>query len=118
MENSFCHFELNSNDPDKAREFYKEMFDWKYEDFPMGEETYTMIKTGKEPGGGIFKNPVPNVPSHWLAYIQVEDIKASTENAVKLGGVLLKEVTEIPDMGSFSVIQDPTGAVFAMWQPK
>ena len=118
MNNVFCHIEMNSNDPDKAKKFYQELFDWEFEDYPMGEEVYTMLKTGKEPGGGIFKNPVPEAPSHWLVYIQVDDINESTEKVKELGGVVHKEVTEIPDMGSFSVVEDSAGGVFALWQPK
>ena len=117
MGNPFCYIELNSDDPEKAKEFYKELFDWEYEDYPMGDIPYTVIKTGKEPGGGIFKNPVPEqAPSHWLIYIQVDDVDAYTEKVKKLGGIVHKEPTEVPNMGKFSVIEDPAGAVSALWQ--
>ncbi len=116
MENSFCHIELNSNDPKKAKEFYKEMFTWEYEEHNMDVGEYTIIKTGKEPYGGIFKNPVPEYPSHWLVYILVENIEESTSKVEQLGGKVLKEITPVPGMGKFSVIQDPTDAVVALWQ--
>ena len=116
MENAFCHIELNSNDPGKAKDFYGELFSWKFEDYPMPEGTYTMLNPGKDPQGGIFKNPVPGIPSHWLVYIQVEDIVESTEKAKQLGAKVHKDITDIPDMGRFSVIEDPTGAVAALWQ--
>ncbi len=117
MANPFCHIELNTTDPDKAKEFYSQLFDWEMQDMPMGEETYTMINVGEGTGGGMMKNPVPNVPSHWLSYIQVDDVSASLEKAKSLGGTVLHEKHEIPQYGCFGIVQDPTGAVFAMWQP-
>jgi hypothetical protein len=48
----------------------------------------------------------------------VDDIAASTKKAQALGATICKDVTEIPDMGWFSVITDPTGASFGLWQPK
>jgi len=48
----------------------------------------------------------------------VDDIAASTKKAQALGATIAKDVTEIPDMGWFSVITDPTGASFGLWQPK
>ena len=116
MPNPFCHIELSTTDPDKAKEFYSQLFDWKLHDMPMGEDTYTVINVGEGTGGGIMKNPVPDVPSHWLSYIHVDDLSASLEKAKALGGNVLHEKQEIPDYGWFGVLQDPTGAVFAMWQ--
>ncbi len=55
---------------------------------------------------------------HWVPYVLVDDIAASTEKAKSLGARVLADVTEIPGMGSFSMFVDPTGAAFALWQPK
>jgi predicted enzyme related to lactoylglutathione lyase len=48
----------------------------------------------------------------------VHDIKASTAKAKSLGATLIKEVTEIPNVGWFSIFTDPTGAAPALFQPK
>ncbi len=116
MSNPFCHMELNTTDPAKAKEFYGQLFDWELQDMPMGEDTYTMINVGEGTGGGMMKNPVPNVPSHWLSYIHVDDLVACLEKVKSLGGNVLHDKHEIPEYGCFGVVQDPTGAVFAMWQ--
>lgn len=118
MANPFCHVELLTENPGQAKEFFAELFDWKFEDFPMPEGTYSMINVGEGTGGGMMKNPIPNTPSHWLAYVEVDDLKASTEKAKSLGATIFKEITEVPETGSFSVIQDPTGAVLALWEAK
>jgi hypothetical protein len=114
--NPFCHVELNTTDLTKAKDFYKKLFDWKLEDMPGAD--YTMIRVGEGTGGGMMTNPIPGAPSFWLAYVLVDDIQASTKKAKSLGASVMKDVTEIPGYGSFSVIADPTGAHFALWKPK
>ena len=116
--NPFCHVELNTTDVKKAKDFYSKLFDWKLEDMPSPGGDYTMIRVGEGTGGGMMKNPVPGAPSFWLAYVLVDDIQASTKKAKSLGANVMKDVTEIPDYGSFSVLADPTGAHFALWKPK
>ena len=116
MANPFVHIELQTQDVEKSKKFYADMFDWKLEDFPdMG---YTMINVGEGTGGGMMKKPGPGIPDNWLPYILVSDVAASTKKAQALGATIVKEVTEVPDMGWFSVILDPTGALFGLWQAK
>ena len=62
------------------------------------------------------KQMMPGPPSAWLPYVIVDDIKQSTEKAKSLGARVMKDVTDIPGMGSFSIITDPTGAALGMWQ--
>ena len=66
----------------------------------------------------MMKHPMPDAPSMWLAYVQVEDVEAATKRAKSLGAKIIKEVTPIPGEGSFSIFIDPTGAPLALWQPK
>lgn len=115
--NPFCHVELNTTDVKKAKDFYSKLFDWKLEDMPSPGGDYTMIRVGEGTGGGMMKNPIPGAPSFWLAYVLVNDIQASTKKAKSLGANVMKDVTEIPGYGSFSVLADPTGAHFALWKP-
>lgn len=119
MANAFCHMELNTTDPDRARTFYGNLFSWKYSEMDMGPAgTYTLIQPGEGPGGGMMKHPVPGAPSSWLVYVQVDDIRSATDKAKSLGAQVMKEVTEVPNAGSFSIILDPTGAPLGLWQPK
>jgi uncharacterized protein len=77
-----------------------------------------MIRVGDGTGGGIMKNPMPNASSSWLAYVRVDDVKAATSKAKSLGAKVMKDATEVPNTGSFSIITDPTGAMLGLWQPK
>ena len=117
MVNAFVHVELSTTDPGKAKAFYSKLFSWKMEDVPMGPGmTYTMIRPGKSPEGGLMQSQVPNAPSFWLTYVDVDDVKAATAKAVSLGGKVMKDITEVPGMGSFTIITDPTGAALGLWQ--
>ena len=115
MPNPFCHIELNTTDVNEAKTFYTKLFDWKLEDVMEG---YTMINVGKGTGGGLMKNPMPGVPSFWLAYVEVDDIEASTKKAASLGATVVKDVTEVMGAGWLSILQDPTGAALGLWKPK
>jgi predicted enzyme related to lactoylglutathione lyase len=118
MANPFVHVELNTTDLGKAKAFYGQLFNWTLEDMPMPDGTYTVIKVGEGTGGGMMTHPVPGAPSLWLAYVGVDDIDASTQKAKSLGATVLKDVTEIPMVGWFSIILDPTGAALALFKPK
>lgn len=116
MANPFVHIELHTQDPKKSKKFYTDMFDWKLEE--ISGMDYTIIDVGEGTGGGMMKNPVTGNPDNWLPYIMVGDVAASTKKAKSLGASIARDVTEVPDMGWFSVIIDPTGAAFGLWQPK
>jgi len=118
MANPFMHVELNTTDVAKAKSFYGKLFDWKLQDMPLPDGAYTMIEVGEGTGGGLMKHPIPGAPSTWLAYVLVDDVKVATVKAKSLGATILKDVTEVPGIGWFSLISDPTGAALGMWQDK
>jgi len=118
--NPFIHVELNTSDPEKAKAFYSKLFRWNLEDVPnaaVPDGSYTMIKVGEGTGGGIMKQ-ILGGPSGWLAYVEVEDIHATTQKAKSLGGKIMKEPFEVMGVGWLSYIQDPTGAVLGLWKSK
>jgi uncharacterized protein len=116
MANPFVHVELHTQDPQKAKKFYGDLFDWKLEDVPGMD--YTVIDVGETGrGGGIMKSPMPDALPQWVPYVMVDDVAASTEKAKSLGATVLQDVTEIPNIGWFSMLLDPTGAAFALFKP-
>jgi len=119
MGNPFVHAELNTTDVGKAKAFYGKLFDWKLEDMPMPDiGTYTVVGVGEGTGGGMMKQMIPGAGSAWMPYVAVADVKQSTKKARDLGARVLKDVTEVPDMGWFSIVTDPTGAMIGLWQTK
>lgn len=117
MANPFVHIELNTSDYPKARKFYSELFDWELKDMDMGPAgAYTTIGVGDGTGGGMMQHPMPGAPSLWLPYISVPDLTAATSKARELGGQIIQENVPVQNMGAFSIIIDPTGATFALWE--
>jgi len=57
----------------------------------------------------------PGAPSAWLHYVAVADVDVSTRNAKEIGAKVFMEPMDIPKMGRFSVLADPTGAAIALF---
>jgi predicted enzyme related to lactoylglutathione lyase len=66
----------------------------------------------------MMKQLIPGAGSAWLAYVAVDDIQTATQKAASLGAKVMKDVSEVGDMGWLSIIIDPTGAMFGLWQTK
>jgi predicted enzyme related to lactoylglutathione lyase len=118
MANPFVHVELHTKDLARAKTFYGQLFGWQLQDMPMpgGGGTYTMIGVGEGTGGGMANDS--KTPPHWLAYVGVDDLEATTKRAKELGATVLQDVMEVGEYGSMSVIRDPTGATLALWKAK
>lgn len=118
MANPFVHVELHTRDLPAAKEFYTRLFDWKLEDEPMpgGEGVYSMIQVGTGTGGGMCACPDSETAPGWMAYVGVDDIKASTALARELGARIVVDSMAVGEFGWMSVFVDPAGATLAMWQ--
>jgi predicted enzyme related to lactoylglutathione lyase len=115
----FVWDELTTTDVEGAKRFYGELFAWTANDMPMGEAgTYTLFKSGERDVAGCMASRGGEAPPHWLVYLATGDVDASTAKARDLGATVYVEPTDIPDMGRFSVVQDPTGAVFGLFQSR
>lgn len=114
-----CWNELLTADAEAAQSFYAAMFGWDDEPKDMGPIGTYHIQTlqGKQ-AAGIMKNPQNGAPSCWLVYFLVPDLAEATAKAKGLGASAMMENTPIPDVGAFSLLSDPTGAVFALFQTK
>ncbi|HEY8082081.1 MAG TPA: VOC family protein [Solirubrobacterales bacterium] len=110
--------ELNTRDTEAAKAFYGVVFGWDFEDNDMGEMgTYTSLKLGDSPVGGMLDmtgRGVPEeVPAHWQVYFAVDDTDAAVEQAKQGGGSVMVEPIDIP-AGRFAILTDPHGASFAV----
>ncbi len=116
---SWCWFDLMTLDMGAAQAFYGAVVGWNVAAFRDG---YDMWSTAEgQTIGGSMRMPEElassGVPPHWLGYVQVDDIEASTAQVTELGGSVMHGVTEIDQVGRFSVVADPHGAVLALFQP-
>jgi predicted enzyme related to lactoylglutathione lyase len=120
---SFCWVELGTTNAGAAKEFYKALFGWDYQDTSAGPDmTYTMINLNGKEIGGLYQLTSDmrshGIPPHWLSYISVTNADEATAQATAAGATVMKGPFDVADAGRMSVIQDPTGAVFAVWQAK
>jgi predicted enzyme related to lactoylglutathione lyase len=58
------------------------------------------------------------IPPHWMLYVTVVDADAAAKKVESLGGKVEAPPFDVMDHGRMAVIQDPTGAMFNLWQPK
>ncbi len=108
---TFCWNELITTDVDKAGEFYSSLLGWERAAMP-GDMPYTLLKAdGKDAGGMMARMPeMGDIPSHWMAYITVENTDEAAKKVTELGGKVVCPPTDIPNVGRFTIIADPTGA--------
>ncbi|KAF0151999.1 MAG: Lactoylglutathione lyase-like protein [Ignavibacteria bacterium] len=104
-----------------VRDFYSHVVGWKFEFVSMGEYSdYVMLTPEtKTPTAGICHalGTNSNLPTQWLLYINVANIDESIASCQKLGGKLLAKTKNYAGMGKYCVIQDPAGAVCALFEP-
>lgn len=111
----FVWHDLMTNDAAASLAFYTALFGWKTRRVEMGGMgSYTFFDAGgRENGGMVAMDPAQGIPSHWLSYLTVEDVDDLVQRAGELGLEVRFPPTDIPEVGRFAVVADPTGALFA-----
>src|SRR5579862_1233984 len=120
---NFCWFELAALDQEAAKKFYQSVFGWSVDDQPMGPtEKYSIFRVdGKDVAAGYTMRAEQRsmgMPPNWAIYVLVADADKVAARAKQLGATIHAEPFDVMDSGRMSVIQDPTGASFCIWQPK
>lgn len=122
---TFSWPELSTSDRKAGIAFYGGLFGWQPDDRPAGpgpDDVYTMLMLrGKEVGAAAGQRPDERqmgVPPHWNMYVTVASADDAAKRAAELGGKILAPPFDVMDAGRMAVLQDPTGAVFLVWQPK
>ncbi len=114
--------DLTVPDAEEIKSFYEKVVGWKSNPVSMGDyDDYSMIAPeSNKIAAGICnaKGINAKLPPQWLIYITVEDVDKSSELCVQLGGKVISEPKTIPSYGRFCVIQDPAGAVCALFKPE
>ena len=110
---SIVHVELHSADPAKTKQFYGEVFGWKFEDIPA--MNYTMWRAENEPGGGIMQT-MEGRPPQVLNYLMSESVDETLRDIMGAGGIVMQPKMEIPGMGWWAMFQEPGGTMMAIYQ--
>jgi hypothetical protein len=114
----FVWHDLMTSDVDKAIAYYTELFGWTIKDIDMGPMVYKMIHAaGQDQGGIVPLDPHHGAPPHWMSYATVPDVDQAVAKAQELGGRVAVPGTDIPNVGRFAVIGDPTGSMISPFKP-
>jgi predicted enzyme related to lactoylglutathione lyase len=120
---TFSWVDLATTDADAAKKFYTIVFGWEATDEPAGPDmVYTRMRYDGKSIGALYTMTKEmldrKIPPHWMSYVSVENADETATKARELGATLQMEPSDVMDAGRMAVIEDPTGAVFAVWQPK
>jgi predicted enzyme related to lactoylglutathione lyase len=114
---SFSWTDLSTPDAQASKDFYGGLFGWEFEDNPIPDGgVYVMARLGGRAAAAMFETSERH-PA-WASYVTVDDADAITARARELGANVLAEPFEVMDVGRMATLQDPSGAVFCVWQPR
>jgi predicted enzyme related to lactoylglutathione lyase len=120
---TFSWVELATTDQNAAKGFYTSLFGWAANDTPIGpNDLYTIFRIDSRDAAAGYTMRADEremgIPSHWNLYIAVANADESAKRAGELGAKVLAAPFDVMDAGRMAVIQDPTGAIFQLWQAK
>jgi predicted enzyme related to lactoylglutathione lyase len=117
---ALCWTELNTRDTKAAEAFYTKLFGWTAKhSAPSTAMEYTEFSVQGKPSIGMMpmnEHMPPHVPSYWMPYFQVADADKSVDKVKELGGKVMVPPTDIPNTGRFAIVNDPQGAMFAVFK--
>jgi predicted enzyme related to lactoylglutathione lyase len=123
MSAQVVHFEVPFDDGERARSFYRDVFDWQIQEMPgMG---YNLVSTGSVDdegrpsgsgyiGGGMMQRGAPVIAP--IVTLRVEDIDAALVAVEKHGGATVRGKSAIGGMGFAAYFTDSEGNVMGLWQ--
>lgn len=115
--------DLQTTDAAAAKQFYTGLFGWTYADEPIDEEHDVYYSLAQIDGKDVAAiAPMPpgsdGIPTHWNSYVSVPDVEATVALVEPAGGAVVMTPFDVMDAGRMAIIQDPTGAMLAVWQAK
>ena len=125
MDSTIVHFEIPADDPERAAQFYRDMFGWKIDRWENGAGMeYWLVQTvptdeqGQPTRQGVNGGLMPRMyPAQQpVNYIAVPSVDEAVARAEKLGAKVMMGKTPVPGMGWFAQLTDPEGNVIAVWE--
>ena len=112
---TFCWIDLGTPDVRGARDFYGELFSWRFEEVPGAR--YLMCRIDGKDVTGIHEHSAEE-GANWSSYVSVDDLEGPTARAAELGGTVGHEPFDVGGTARMSVIRDGVGAEVCLWQAK
>lgn len=112
----FCWADLVTSDVDAAKSFYDALFGWEYDDRDVGDgAVYALANVDGRVAAAITSVP-DDAPPRWTSYIAVESVDDVAAAAKGAGAAIVADPVDAGPAGRVAVLQDPSGAVVAIWQ--
>ena len=118
----FAWVDLGTSDPEAAKSFYGSLFGWSFLDQPTDSGMiYSMAQIEGHNVAGLgpldSEMQAQGIPPFWSSYVKHDDVDAVAARAAEAGGNVMMPPIDVMDAGRMTMIQDPTGATFGVWQP-
>jgi uncharacterized protein len=115
----FVWYDQMSNDLPGAEAFYTKVVGWTLAPNTMNDQRYTVLKAGERMVGGLMPIPADakGAGPAWMGYIAVDDVAAYADKVKAAGGAIHRPPSPIPNVGTFAVAADPSGAGFLLFKP-
>ncbi|OFV82846.1 MAG: hypothetical protein A2W26_12675 [Acidobacteria bacterium RBG_16_64_8] len=112
-----AHFEIVAKDVERARKFYEQAFDWKFEQW--GGIDYWLATTGPEGEPGINGAITSDMGMNQsvIDTVVVQSLDDSVDRVVAAGGSVVRPRTEVPGMGFVAYCKDTEGNVVGIFEP-
>ncbi|MGH9318917.1 MAG: VOC family protein [Vicinamibacteria bacterium] len=120
---AFCWVELGTTDAKSARDFYSRLLGWSVEEveMPGGMGTYALFQLDGDDVAGMYElteeQKSQGTPPNWLSYVSVTSADETAGRAKKLGATFMMDPMDVPGVGRMAILQDPTAAAVALFQP-
>jgi uncharacterized protein len=116
----FCWVDLATADATAAKSFYGGLFGWAVQDRRAGGGWFSAFAHGDAPFASLYQlsrtQIGQGVPSHWTPYLSTPNVDATATKAADLGGQIIVPPHGVAGFARISLISDPTGALFGLWQ--
>lgn len=118
-----CWTELYTTDSARAKQFYRAVFNWDYEDMPLPGDAGSYVVVSRSGGGrqgshgGIMQlgtDMLPEGAGYWQPYFSVSDVDATVGKVAQRGGTVLMPGTDMQGVGRLALLRDAEGAFFAL----
>jgi len=115
---SFVWYDQMSNDLSGSERFYEKIVGWTLAPNTMNDQRYTVLQAGVAAVARLMPilAEAKEMPPCWTGYFGVDDVAAYAGKVKTAGGAIHRGPTEIPNVGTFAVAGDPSGAGFLLFK--
>ncbi len=115
------YFEIQAGDPERAMNFYGQVFGWRFAEMPGAPVRYWRIDTGGTPGG-LLERPAETPPPQcgtnaFVCSFESSDLDAAASAILGLGGQTALPKFPVPGVCWQGYFLDTEGNTFGVFQP-